>query len=59
VNTIADLGAYLLMVLGVAAIYTAGFMLWTPAAAGPGPTWKPWVLVVTGAVAACAAAVLT
>ena len=57
-NGIAVLVPYLLMVLGVAAIYTAGFMLWKPASARSGSMWRSWLLLITGGAAACAAAAL-
>jgi hypothetical protein len=56
-NGIAVLVPSLLMVLGVAAIYTAVFMLWKPASARSGSMWRPWLLIA-GGTAACAAAAL-
>jgi hypothetical protein len=58
VNGIAGQAPYLLMVLGVIAIYTAGFMPWRPASTQPESTWQPWLLLLTGGTVACATVAL-
>ncbi|MGR6962868.1 hypothetical protein ACU610_00145 [Geodermatophilus sp. URMC 61] len=55
---IAGPALYLLMVLGGAASYAAARTLWRPASTRRGPMWEPWLLLVTGSTAACAAVVL-
>jgi hypothetical protein len=52
---IAGLVPYLLLVVGVVAVYVAGFTLWTRSSATPGPTWQSWLLLTAGGTALCVA----
>jgi hypothetical protein len=49
---------YVVVVLGAAAVHTAGFLLWTGPTGSPGSAWRPWLLLIVGGASLCAAVAL-
>ncbi len=58
VNVAAGLVLYPLMVLGVAALFTAANRLWTGTTVLGAPVWRTWLLLGAGGTALCVAVAL-